>query len=98
MTRDEKGQFVKGHPGMGGRKPKSYNEKALEAVSRACKPDDIQAIMEVLVKKAQNGNIQAAKVVLSYAIGMPVQRTEITGADGGPVEVKEVEVVKDYGK
>ena len=98
MTRDEKGKFVKGHPGMGGRKPKSHEEKVLEAVSRACSPADIQAIMEKLVSKAKTGNIQAAKIVLAYAIGMPVQKTEITGAGGGPVEIREIEVVKDYGK
>lgn len=95
MTRDEKGKFVKGHPGIGGRKSKSHEEKILEAVSRACKPEDIQAIMEALIRKAKNGSIQAAKVVLAYSIGMPVQRTEITGTDSGPLIIKTIEVVRN---
>ena len=92
MTRDENGRFVKGHEGMGGRKPKSHEEKVLAAVNRACSPSDIQAIMESLIRKALNGNIQAAKVVLAYAIGMPIQKTDIT--TGG----KEITLTVVYDK
>ena len=78
VNRGEHGRLLKGSQlNPNGRPPKSHEEKVLAAVSRGCSPKDIQAIMEVLVKKALNGNIQASKIVLAYAIGMPIQKTPI---------------------
>lgn len=45
-----------------------------------------EAILKKLRQEAAKGNLRAAEILLNRAYGMPKQRTELTGADGGPVE------------
>ena len=97
MDRDEKGHFLPGHKNVGaGRKPKSHEEKLLKAVSDSITPEDIRDILNALKNKARHGSIEAARVILAYAIGMPVQRSEITGAGGDVLRVI-VEHADDHG-
>ena len=35
------------------------------------KPEDIAALTQALLEEAKNGNVQAAKLVLSYTFGKP---------------------------
>jgi hypothetical protein len=37
------------------------------------KPEDIEAIADVLIMKATTGDVAAAKLVLSYGIGTPTE-------------------------
>lgn len=45
-----------------------------------------EAILKKLRQEAAKGNLRAAEILLNRAYGMPKQRTEVTGADGGAVE------------
>lgn len=45
-----------------------------------------EAILKKLRQEAAKGNLRAAEILLNRAYGMPKQRTEVTGAEGGPVE------------
>ena len=80
--------FTKGNPGGPGRPKKSIEEKYSKAVYSAIKPEDLKEIIAMISKAAKRGDVQAAKLLLSYVIGMPVQKNEITGADGGKIIVK----------
>jgi len=43
-----------------------------------------------LAKLVDRGNIVAIKLWLAYRWGEPIQRQEVTGKDGAPVEITEV--------
>lgn len=46
-----------------------------------------EAIAQVIVRKCINGEPQALKLLVSYIDGMPIQKLEHTGEDGGAIEV-----------
>jgi len=48
----------------------------------------IDGLMSVVVNKALKGDLKAVEMLLSYTFGKATQRTEITGAEGEPIEVK----------
>ena len=48
----------------------------------------IDGLMSVVVNKALKGDLKAVDMLLSYTFGKATQRTEITGAEGEPIEVK----------
>ena len=84
-TRNKKGQFVKGHSGGPGRPKRKVEEEYLDALRLAVSPDDWNAIIGKAVDQAKRGDSTARKWLADYLIGAPVQRTEQTGADGGPL-------------
>ena len=45
-----------------------------------------EAILKKLRQEAAKGNLRAAEILLNRAYGMPKQRTEVSGPEGGPVE------------
>jgi hypothetical protein len=70
--RDAKsGQFTKGNPGGPGnptfRKLAAARRIILETVS----DDDLRAVVHVLLERAKNGEIEAAKLLLAYRCGRP---------------------------
>jgi hypothetical protein len=46
-----------------------------------------EAILKALRAKAAKGDIRAAEVLLDRAYGKPKQTTELTGANGDPVQI-----------
>jgi len=42
---------------------------------------------EKLIEKARNGDIKAIELVLAYGIGKPTEKVEVSGPDGGPIEL-----------
>lgn len=70
-----------------GRPRKAVEDSFNKAVYSAIKPEDLKEIVATLTKLAKRGDVQAVKLLLSYAIGMPVQKNEITGPDGGSVKI-----------
>ena len=45
-----------------------------------------EAILKRLLQEAAKGNLRAAEILLNRAYGMPRQRLEHTGEDGGPIK------------
>lgn len=90
MTRDEKGRFVDGHEKTGGRKSKPIEERYLKIFKSSVSPEDWKAIIDRAVLDATRGDAVARKFIADYLIGTPIQRSEITGAEGGPIETKDV--------
>lgn len=43
-------------------------------------------VAKALVVRALRGDTRAIELVLQYGIGKPVDKLEVTGADGGPVQ------------
>ena len=90
--RDSNGRFVKGNTaaqgGNGGRPRRSVEEKYIKALSRSVTMKDWDKIITVAVQFAKAGDARARQWLSDYLIGKPIQRTEITGADGGPMEHK----------
>jgi hypothetical protein len=50
-------------------------------------PDAVRRVGRKLLALAENGDVAAIKIWLSYVIGQPVQAVELTGPDGGPLGV-----------
>ena len=78
--------FQPGHPGGPGRPRKTAEERYTKVVYSAIKPEDLKEVVAAILKAARRGYMKAAKLVLDYTIGTPVQKTEISGKDGGPIE------------
>jgi len=70
-SRENKGRFAPGNPGGPGN-PFARQVAALrQALLNSVTPDDIQTVARALIQRASEGNVQAAKLLLSYAIGKP---------------------------
>lgn len=66
----------------GGRPPLSNAQKeALDRLRKAA-PE----LIEKLVQLAKKGDRRALELALAYAIGKPVEKVEMSGPDGGPIE------------
>ena len=88
MTRNEKGQFIKGNGGGPGRPKKEREERFYEITLEACTYDDWRAIVKKAVDQAKKGDQAARKFLADYLIGPPVQKQEISGKDGNEVIFK----------
>jgi len=70
-SRENKGRFAPGNPGGPGN-PFARQVAALrQALLNSVTADDIQAVAKALIQRASEGNVQAAKLLLSYSIGKP---------------------------
>src|SRR5262245_13748564 len=69
--RDEKGRFGKGNSGGPGnpfmRQTARLRRAALDAVSG----EDMRDVINALKEKAKTGDVQAARLLLSYTVGKP---------------------------
>jgi hypothetical protein len=78
--RDAQGHFAEGNRGGPGN-PFARQVAALRAGLLArLTPEDLGDIAEALVREAKEGNVAAAKLLLSYTLGKPAQAAD--GADG----------------
>jgi hypothetical protein len=70
------GQFVAGNPGGPGN-PHARRVAALRvAMLDAITPDAMAAIIGTLMNAAMNGDVQAAKLLLAYAVGKPSETVD----------------------
>ena len=87
----------KGLPKTGGRQKGTPNK--LTAAKRATLAELAQAhtdtALSALVEVAQSGSdsarVAAAVAILDRGWGRPLQATELSGPDGGPVQIEQVE-------
>jgi hypothetical protein len=69
--RDSHGRFAEGNPGGPGN-PFARQVAALRtALLAAVTPQDIEAVARELLRQAKEGNVAAAKLLLSYTLGKP---------------------------
>lgn len=94
VKQDEHGRFVKGHTGGPGRPKRKTEEAYFDAFRKYVKPEDWKAIIEKAITDAKDGDTAARKFLADYLIGPPIERKEISGADGSPLKVI-VEYVND---
>lgn len=64
-------------------------------VRRLLREGSTEAAM-ALLDKARGGDMKAIELVLAYGIGKPTERVELSGPDGGPMEM--VQTLDDYEK
>src|SRR4051794_25337929 len=69
--RDKGGRFAAGNPGGPGNPFARRTAAARKAIAGAVTPEQLAAIAAVMVKKALEGDVAAAKLVFGYAAGKP---------------------------
>lgn len=93
MVRDKNGRFVKGHPSVTpGRPKKEREENYYRILTDAVTPADWEAIILKAVEQAKRGDSTARKFLADYLIGPPVERKEVTGADGSALTIRILDV------
>ena len=80
-------QVAKGHNGAGGRPPRAREEEWLAVLNRIVTPERLEKVFAVGLSRAMAGDIAWAKFLFAYGIGLPIQRTEVSGPEGGPVAI-----------
>ena len=87
--RDEKGRFIKGQSGNPkGRATFSAEEKYADVYKTKVTPDKFAQVIDQLLHLAINRrDMNAIKLLLAYAMGQPTQKTEVTGNEGGALEI-----------
>lgn len=89
MERDQHGRFVNGISGNpNGRPAKKREERFLEVTLEACTFEDWRRVVTKAVELAKRGDATARKWLSDYLIGPPVQRQEVTGANGQPIQTE----------
>ncbi len=90
---ENKGKFQPGNPGGPGRPKKEREARFMEITLSVVTFEDWKEIVQKAVAQAKRGDATARKWLGDYLVGVPTQRTEITGKDGGPVEFDYVKLV-----
>ena len=89
--RDEHGHFTAGHKlsvGNGGGRPKrAAEEKYLQLLRDTVTPEDWKMITQTAIARAKAGDNVARQWLSDWVLGKPVERHEVTGADGEPIRV-----------
>lgn len=84
-ARDAKGRFLPGVSGNPhGRLPRQVETRLIDRLTARLSNGDYDRILDAVIGRAQRGDIQAARLLLEYAIGKPPQRVDMT-ADVGLV-------------
>lgn len=86
--RDENGRFRKGYKGGPGRPRREVEEEYKEAFLRVVSVRDVEEIITRAMRDAKKGDNVARKFLFDYLVGPPIERKEITGADGEPIKIK----------
>jgi len=73
VERDEQGRFAKGNRGGPGNPHARKVGELRSALLRAVSPEDLQVVVEKLVKQAKGGNIPAAKELLDRVLGRALE-------------------------
>ena len=74
--RDSRGRFVKGHAGGPGRPPSASVHEHRAALVAAVSPADIQRVARMLVDRALEGDVGAAKLLMERLFG-PAQPADV---------------------
>ena len=86
--RDERGRFAKGNGGGPGRPKKTREEQYLDILLSVVTPKEWEHVCAVALSRARAGDGKAREWLGNYIIGKPVERHELTGAEGAPISVE----------
>lgn len=76
--------FVKGQSGNPGGRPSEVRQELNALLDKVFTTVKRKKVIEKLIEDAELGNHEARVLLLAYTYGKPVERKEITGADGEP--------------
>ena len=86
MKRDKNGKWLKGETGNpNGRPKKEHEEEYYRILVSICTPAHWKKIVEKMIADAEGGDDKARKLLFDHALGLPVQKTELTGAEGDKI-------------
>ncbi len=85
---DENGRFAKGNGGGPGRPRKCREEQYLALLLSECNLEDARVIIRSTVSRAKAGDKSAREWLFNYILGKPVERREISGPEGEPIDIK----------
>jgi len=80
------GQNGGARPGAG-RKPKAQSNELKDLFDLNWTQEERAQTIRVISAKARSGDVGMAKLLFAYAYGMPIQRQEVSGPNGGPLEI-----------
>lgn len=87
--RDANGRFIKGNSGNPtGRASRAREERYYEILKSTITFEDWQAIVKKAGEQAKRGDAVARKFLADYLVGPPIERKEITGADGSALTIR----------
>lgn len=81
-------QFTKGQSGNPGGRPKEDPE--LKDLARVASPEAFDRLVHWMRSDNPKASFAASVAILDRAYGKPVQTTEITGKDGGPIQTQDL--------
>lgn len=76
-TRSASGRFLPGNREGRGNPANRRAQKLRNALIRAVTPDDVRAVAATLTEAAKSGDVQAAKLLLSFVVGRPASTIEL---------------------
>jgi hypothetical protein len=77
-SRDASGRFVKGGAGISpGRPPLAAELPYIDGLKAAVTAERVATVLDRLFEDAIKGNVNAAKIFLSYAVGNPAVKVEL---------------------
>jgi len=86
--RDAQGRFVKGHENVSPGRPKRDIEEAyLHAIKEAMPTKRWLECLQVYAARAEAGDRYALRFFADYLLGRPVERRELTGLGGQPLQI-----------
>lgn len=86
--------FKKGQSGNPkGRPKKEYEVEYANIIQSECSVSDWKEICKVAISQAKRGDERARKWLSDNLVGLPVQKSEITGKDGKSIVVRLIEDV-----
>jgi len=92
-NRDKNGRFTKGHTGNPNGRPKREREQQyLDRMGKIVTLKEWEKVVGTALSRAKAGDAAARKWLSDYLLGSPVQRAEISGADGDAIELRLVYV------
>lgn len=80
-TRNDKGQFVKGHPGGPGRPRREVEHAYHTALVGKVTIEDWQKVVDRAVQDAKDGDHNARVFLAQYLMGKPQEHLDVTSAD-----------------
>lgn len=71
------GKFARGNKAAVGRSAPGTTAAWRSALAEAVTQDDVASVLRAMVRAGCRGDVGAAKIVLAYTLGRPIERVEV---------------------